>query len=210
MTSYYIRHGSAKHGLKEHGLKEPESLEHRWMVEMEIQTHLGQRALYKIPIWSTSEKKARHRGAKHANEMQSGVVKVCSMDVYRLRDDEILLPGLYPMEQRHHLANEPVAPFDSVQDLPSFERALHGDFRRGGKYVNSYAKGCTNGYLYRAQEEDEREEEEEERTQFLFDSIETDRPEEGVKGRPLWKRLLCCFCSNETSKQRTRLRADSW
>lgn len=188
-------HHQHKDGLKEHRSVEHGSVEHRWMVEMEIQTHLGQRALYKIPIWSSSEKKARHQGAKHANEMQSEVVKVCSMDVYRLRDDEILLPGLYPMEQRHHLANEPVAPFDSVQDLPSFERTLHDDFRRGGKYVN--------GYLYRAQDEDEKEEEEEEeRTQLLFDSIETGRPEEGVKSRPLWKRLLCCFCSNETSKQR--------
>jgi hypothetical protein len=196
--------------------------EHRWMVEMEIQTHLGQRALYKIPMWSLNEKTAKHQGAKHANEMQSGVVKVCNLQVYRLTDDQILLPGLYPLEQRHHLGVDPVAPFDSVQDLPSFERALNQDFLRGGKYASRdyFGPGLNSrppqGYLYA----EGPEEDDEETTQLLFDSIESES-KILKKPRPLWKRLLCCVCSSssesESSKSETsyeptrvRARADSW
>lgn len=182
--------------------------EHRWMVEMEIETHLGQRALYKIPIWSANEKAARHQGGKHANEMQSGVVRVCSLDVYRLDDATIVLPGLYPMDQRHHLHKAPVAPFDSVQDLPSFEQSLTEDFWRGGKYTslayhrrdeeNAYHRRDeeNQGFLYAGNHGVDEEDEEEEHTRLLFDSIEGE-PRPGTK-RPLWKRLLCCVgCGSE-------------
>ena len=193
--------------------------EHRWMVEMEIETHLGQRALYKIPFWAPHEKAARHQGAKHANEMQSGVVSVRSLDVYRVDDSTIVLPGLYPLDQRHHLHRAPVAPFDSVQNLPSFERSLKEDFWRGGKYTSLDAHARPNenpGFLYAGHGDDD----EEEHTRLLFDSIEADATTPPLpEGQPLWRRLLCCVgCKGKTEtvsrhqrvKTHQRIRADSW
>jgi len=185
------------------------------MVEMEIETHLGQRALYKIPMWATSPQEARRIGANHANQMQSEVVKVKNIQFYRLPDDaENVLPGLYPMEQRHHLGREEVAPFDSVKDLPSFKRSLKQDYWRGGKYTRPIQRSTfprDQGYLY-AHPADVEEVE----TDCLFDSIESDHKSDndsnaGLGPRPLWKRLLCCFsCSKTPTPKHHRLRSDSW
>ena len=139
--------------------------------------------------------------------------------VYRLADDQILLPGLYPLEERHHLERDPVAPFDSVQDLPAFQRSLTKDFWRGGKYTRSdkyrmdeKPKTRVNqGFLYSSPPEDPGEE----NSQLLFDSIESSQSDGTREGRPLWTRLLCCVsCKGKAPEsgmcRHVRVRADSW
>lgn len=166
----------------------------RWVVEMEIQTQMGQRALYKIPIWSKSETTARHDGAKHANDMQSDMVKVRNVQVYPLLDHQIVLPGLYPMEQRHHLKKDPVQPFDSVENVASFEQSLKKDYLRNGKF---------GSFCYDPSNDDHEVE-----TTQLFDSLETDDLYI-KKSKPFWKKFICCF-SNEKDCGHTRVPLRSW